>query len=355
MNTRFLSALLAIAAGLSALPAGAQYIDIRLSIKVVVQVNNSLPPPGISNEVFTAAVGKANAWMADYWRGYRFRITEIVNIGGPTQGGSSGPSKWFGVSVTGTNALGQKLADLFQEDTRTNSLYLRRADQLNFYITSGPVSNTGGWCPIPPAEAANIACWGLVNDGPFWVVHETGHFFGLYHTFGGCQCTDGCTYPETGDDGLADTLPEGDCWSIGMIATGNFNGTSYANLSPEARRQVDDTFYNVMSYHNVPNKDTDENRLTELQLDRHANTANSTRNAFVSGKTRYVSIAGNNANSGLLGGSPKRTVLNAAGASAPGGGDIVLLRPGSYNEQITINQPVTLRATRTGPTTIGRP
>jgi nitrous oxidase accessory protein NosD len=48
-------------------------------------------------------------------------------------------------------------------------------------------------------------------------------------------------------------------------------------------------------------------------------------------------------------------VLNAVNASAAGGGDIVLVRPGNYNKEITINKPVTLRATRAGGATIGKP
>lgn len=348
--------LCAVFAGLFLQQAAAQHITIRLSIKIIVDPVSGLPPAGISNGLFQVAVARANQWMADYWRGYRFQITELTTIGGPAQGGVNGPSKWFNVPPVGTNMMNQKLADLFQEDTRTNGLYLRRTNQVNFYVNTAPAANTGGWCPIAPAEASNLSCWGIVNDGPFWVVHETGHYFGLVHTFGDCQCSAGCSYPDTGsDDGISDTLPEGDCWTLNQIAVANFNGTNYANLTPDAKRRVDDTFYNVMSYHNVPNKDVDESRMTELQLDRHANTANASRNAFVSGRTRYVSTSGDNGNSGLTGGAPKRTVLNAVAASASGGGDIVLLRPGNYNEQVTLMQPVTLRATRAGWVTIGRP
>ena len=39
-------------------------------------------------------------------------------------------------------------------------------------------------------------------------------------------------------------------------------------------------------------------------------------------------------------------------ARYPAGGDIVLIRSGNYDEQMTITKPVTLRATR-GPATIG--
>jgi len=54
---------------------------------------------------------------------------------------------------------------------------------------------------------------------------------------------------------------------------------------------------------------------------------------------------------GLFSG-PHRTV--GSGVSAANNGDIVLIRPGTYNEPGTINKAVTLRATR-GPATIGLP
>jgi hypothetical protein len=47
-------------------------------------------------------------------------------------------------------------------------------------------------------------------------------------------------------------------------------------------------------------------------------------------------------------------VLAAVNSANPAGGDIILLRPGSYNEQLTLDTPLTLRATRDGSVTIGR-
>jgi hypothetical protein len=52
-------------------------------------------PKEISPDTFTNAVAAANQWMASYWRGYRYQLTEVTDIGGPTQGGTNGPSQWF--------------------------------------------------------------------------------------------------------------------------------------------------------------------------------------------------------------------------------------------------------------------
>ncbi len=132
-------------------------------------------------------------------------------------------------------------------------------------------------------------------EGAFWVVHETGHFFRLYHTFGGCTCGD-CNYPSASDDGLSDTLPEGDCWSLNQIAVANFGGTSYADLPPDLQRKMDDTYYNVLSYHNVANKDVEENRMTAGQASRPSTiscaqfSAKAVQLQFETGATRATPV-----------------------------------------------------------------
>ncbi|HMV46985.1 MAG TPA: M43 family zinc metalloprotease [Blastocatellia bacterium] len=325
-----------------------QYIEIRISVKVIVDPTTGARPDGITDNLFQTAADHANNWLATYSRGYRYRVTEVVDIGGPTQGGTHGPSKWFGL-----DPRSEPDWSAFQANTQNNSQYLLRSNQLNFYVSIGAVTNTGGKCPFPGESAS--ACWGLVNDGPFWLVHESGHFFGLPHTFGGADC-DHATSP--GDDGIGDTLPEKDCWTQNQISQ-NAYGVSYDSLLPGdlRRTNVDNTFFNSMSYHNAEQKDLVEDRRTEMQLDREADIANSSRASVVSGKTRFVShgIEASDSKDGLAHNAPKQTVLSAVNASSSGGGDIILLRPGHYNEQLTISKPVTLRATRDGSVTIGQP
>ena len=345
---------------IAAVPVQAQTINLRLSVKIIVHPTTGARPLGVGPAMFTNAVAAANQWMGSYWRGYRYQLAEIVDIGGPAQGGASGPSKWFGV-----NASSSANWDQFQQDTQNNPVYLFRQNAINYYVTLATNWNTGGAAPFPWETTANgwRSCWGIVNDGPFWIVHECGHFLGLVHTHGGCDCPsdlDNCSMLNgywVGDDGIADTLREGRgdfCFtSIDQITLANFNKT-FANCTPGERFLAENTFYNVMSYHDPTNKDVRINRMTELQHDQLTTFANSDRISVVSGLTRFISTGGNNANSGLNSTAPKRTVLNAVGASAPSG-DIVLLRPGNYNEQITINKAVTLRATRAGWASIGKP
>ena len=118
--------------GLFSGAADAQYIDIRVSVKVIVDPVSGDRPNGVTNQLFADAEDSANEWKAMYYRGYRYRITEVLEIGGPTQGGAEGPSKWFG----------QDPRDYpqpwltFQSEINTDSRYLRRTDAVNVYITT---------------------------------------------------------------------------------------------------------------------------------------------------------------------------------------------------------------------------
>jgi hypothetical protein len=337
--------------------AHAQFIEIRLSFKVILDPVTGQRPAGITDNVFQTAVANANQWLASYWRGYRLRVTEVADIGGPTQGGANGPSQWYGRDFRDT----PEPWTTFQNRTQTDSRYLLRSDQVNFYIATSLGVGGGGACPIPPAEASLLACQGFATTGPWWLVHETGHFFGLNHTHGGCGCDGkGCFVLNgfnVGDDGISDTLPEarGDnCFTTkDQLAQANFNKL-FTNCSPVEGQLVTNTFYNVMSYHLPGSKDLVENILTEPQLDRHADTANTSRAAFVSGHTWFVSPIGFSVGSGSST-APFGTVTQGASAADSSGGDIILLRPGRYNEPQTIAKAVTLRVTRAGAATIGRP
>jgi nitrous oxidase accessory protein NosD len=52
---------------------------------------------------------------------------------------------------------------------------------------------------------------------------------------------------------------------------------------------------------------------------------------------------------------PFGAISSAVNAANADGGDIIILRPGNYNQTPTINKPLTLRATLDGFATIGSP
>jgi hypothetical protein len=114
-----------------------------------------------------------------------------------------------------------------------------------------------------------------------------------------------------------------------------------------------------MSYHaNAPGAG-DALIFTSDQLDRWTDSANADRPAEVSGLTWFVDRnscslgpTGSSACTNSFIGGPFPTI--ARGINAASGGDIVLIRPGHYNEPMTISKAIALRGTR-GDALIGKP
>jgi hypothetical protein len=141
-----------------------------------------------------------------------------------------------------------------------------------------------------------------------------------------------------------------DCWDQNAIANFSF-ATTYDRLSSSRKTLVDNSFFNIMSYH------IGIDRFTPEQLDRMADYSNGSRNNIATGHTRFVDRANtcNGAN-----GSSKCNIFGGPfpsveeGVAAAASGDIVLMRPGHYNETLTLTKRVILRATR-GNAVIGIP
>jgi len=135
---------------------------------------------------------------------------------------------------------------------------------------------------------------------------------------------------------------------------GNY-GSFYSALTASRKAAVDRVWNNLMSYHNYQH---DNPYLTPDQLDRWADSANNDRTGVRTGRTRFVDrtcsplAANGDSICGVLG--PYATVAAGINASTANGADIVMVRPGSYNEPMTITKPLTLRATR-GDAVIGKP
>src|SRR5262245_9472277 len=101
----------------------AQFIELRVSVHVILHPTTGARPNGITDGVAYTAAANTNDWMATYLRGYRFRITEVTNVGGPTQGGINGPSKWYGQDFRGF----PEPWTTFQNETQSDSRYRLRS------------------------------------------------------------------------------------------------------------------------------------------------------------------------------------------------------------------------------------
>jgi len=349
--------------------ADAQFIWIDVSYKAIVDPATGQPAAYVTPHLPQEAVRFGNAMLARYRRGYRLRLVEYFWIGGSDH--PRDPSRWYPFLVGPNHEL---LEEEFRSDAFTNypALYGWNPSALNVFLTVFP-EGTGKSAFCAECDSGRLSDY--IADGrecnastQFTAeenfgarnLHETGHYFYLKHTHGNTACitnTSGlCLAPVPGDDDLTDTLGDvqnvGDCtcWTVENLSWTNFN-KGYGALNATERELVDNVWFNLMSYHET----FGYSRLTEQQLDLWTDIANSFRRHVLSGVTLYVSLEGNDGYSGLTSTTPKRHVAAALDAAAPGGGDIVLLRPGNYDERVTLTRPATLRATRAGPASLGRP
>jgi hypothetical protein len=201
------------------------------------------------------------------------------------------------------------------------------------------------------------ACYKVAGN----LLHEIGHYFHLGHTFGPDDFADTAPDPDNASDTRNESIVRD---SIALYAySANYNSLSVAN-----KARVDNTANNAMSYYQLFYDDPDQNKsltdaerfgplrflFTEQQLDRWTDSAKAECEKVTSGRTLFV---GSGPHLNQLGSStlPYKTLANGINAARPAGQDIVLLRPGTYNEQLTLSKPCTLRATRTGKAVIGVP
>lgn len=329
------------------LPARAQssdtVINIRLSFKAVLNPFNGdramLGDREVGQVDVDAIIDGMNVLMAEYGRGYRFvESGELIDVG-EVGGFFTGPSQWFSVDFfDDTDAKAQMDAV-----ARANPVtYAWNGVAINIYI----VDDFGGAkCSTSDEEQIIVASVGVMDD-PEVILHEIGHFFNLCHTQG-CSCADcagdlGTACTAAGDDEVADTLADVQCWDLDDISLANYF-QPYDALPDNLQENVVNTARNLMSYHNQPPLSWSTDRLTEGQLDRWTDTIkaaliNPYRAHVVDGFTFVV---------------PDDWTLTEARGEA-GADDIILLRPGTsvFFSTVTLDEPTTYRATRAGEATI---
>ena len=318
---------------LFALEARAQ-IEWRVSVKFILDANGHRPTGGKidTDQDVRDQVDAANRLIDPFGRGYRFALTEIVNL--------SGYSAYF-------NADRETASSNLQVIASSNpGSVLWRPRAINFYINNAPGANDGISSPTLIVLGHNVTREAFT--------HESGHYLGLCHTHG-CPCatcdSTNCPVPPVSDN-IADTLPDNTCWDQDDISSYAYNGKLFINLNAAQQAAVSNTFNNIMCYH------FNRKVFTSDQLDELADTSNGSRNNLTTGFTRFVDLANGclfpngSSDCGLFSGGPYPKVADGISSASPG--DIVLIRRGHYNEPMTITKATTLRATR-GDALIGKP
>jgi hypothetical protein len=297
-------------------------------------------------------VNYANTVLASTGRGYSWQLIEIVTVPGstaPSPADTNAANSWFNLPV---NAANQDDLDTKAKSNPGGFQY--RNNAVNFYYVNRTNSGNGGYCAFP-SENQNAILFAPDSFADV-LIHESGHFFSLNHTHDSqgyknsdgsvCTNTQPCTCAQAlgGDDGVADTPLDNVCWTRDNIAQAAY-GTNYTNLNSSQQFFVDNSFLNVMSYHSPGVRFTDD------QMDFVTDASNTTRLNVATGQTWFV----DRTHGGPQDGSrldPYVTV--AQGVAQADDRDIVLIRPGNYNEPGTYIKPVTFHATR-GSVTIGAP
>lgn len=293
----------------------------RVSVKVFTDDNGNRPV-GTFDSVMQGLIDDYNERLQLFARGLRLELTEVVQL-------DASLSSWFNRAAR-NSANRQELQDAA---TLFPGLYAYRDNSINVYVNN---SSSGVCC----GAGNGLVFMGNPGSTSSTMFHEIGHFMGLNHTQGeGCNgcCPDAlgcCDLPAT--DHVSDTIADVACWTRDEIATINYGATD-ANITASQRGQVDNVWFNLMSYHQ---NDLPDLRLTQGQIDRAGGVSNTERDNIAANYFRFVNLsAGNDSNPGLSPLLPLRTYANAIVVA--GTSDVLAFSAGTYTRSSSSTYRIT--------------
>ena len=352
--------LLIIGLLLMSLSANAQEkLKIRVCAKIILNPVDGSWPTATFESSIDNGIAFMNERMNHYRRPIEFIKEPTVTIGGVNTAISN---TYYPGDTSNNNSNGPRFRQDLQDDARNNPIaYGWREDCINYYLNDG----IAGGCSFPDNGSQIILIGSTNSNVDITYLHEIGHFFSLYHTHQGAASQ--CGGAPGNDDEIAETLPDrpntspdgnGDnqpCWNhIDSVAQHSYN-QDYDQLSGVPAWLVENTFFNIMSYHS-----TVRSELTDTQLDRWMKTIVdfNTRQAVVSG-TPYFVDDDDNTPCNLSGASPCGCEGNAyvpfekvdcaLDLVDPNGGDVIVIKSGTFDVgPDVISQPVLITASRNG-------
>lgn len=352
MKKRFAiaTAIAELTLGIMTLAVNAQDINVRLSVKFVLGPNGVVPS-GVWSDIshWHDAVDLANEGNVRLGRGFHYLYPTF-------DGNISGFEQYHKLHN------GEEIP--FEYAVRTNPQQSGwRNDAINIYVVSENLGTPSqpacaGWASNPedplspnlPYSALNgrvvVFCVDMQpSANPFGIMpHEFGHHMGLIHTWA--------------NDRVADTPVDADPTVCEQSGVPDWCDCKFANtLAKAAAENWSQSLLNVMtnnlmSYHCGYDNDFD---LTEGQLDRWADIARRYLASEMTGVTYFVDRNNFLPFSNGYSTNPYHTVQDGVSVASSKPGNIVMVRHGNYNEQLTVSKSVTLRTPRNGSAVIGSP
>jgi len=240
------------------LPSQAAEPQVRLSFKFILNSSGNRPPTGNVNTdaEIIAQVARGNEIFANYISEFRFQNVEILDV--------SGQSAFY---LSDASAASR---DVIRTAAMASpGAFFWRNNAINVYITG---ANDSAISKFPPDNDIIILCQGIFDPT---VAHEAGHSLNLLHIHEG-----------GGADGCSDTLADDENWTTRDQMSQNSYGLNYSQLNAAQKTLVDNTWGNLMSYHDPDNRSV----LTACQMDRQSAQGYTDRTWLLNQVPTYVRI-----------------------------------------------------------------